>query len=142
MFKSRQDMSASGREHGDMETVGTARRSRLSLSERMARITKTNTKPEKLVRSLAHGLGFRFRLHRKDLPGTPDLVFPRLRKVVFVHGCFWHRHTCKDGRKLPNGNHDYWGPKLARNVARDAQHVARLSELGWASLILWECELR
>lgn len=112
------------------------------MSERMARITKTNTKPEMLVRSLAHRLGYRFRLHRKELPGNPDLVFPRSQKVVFVHGCFWHRHTCKDGQKLPKGNVDYWAPKLARNAARDARQEAQLVELGWEVLTIWECELR
>lgn len=115
---------------------------RLTLTERMARIKKTDTKPERIVRSAAHAMGYRFRLHRRDLPGVPDLVFPRLRKVIFVHGCFWHRHTCRDGQKVPASKLDYWGPKLARNVERDGQHQIALEALGWQALILWECELR
>lgn len=114
----------------------------LTLSERMARIRKVDTKPEMIVRRLAHGLGYRYRLHRSDLPGTPDLVFPRLRKVILVHGCFWHRHDCRDGRKLPNGKPDYWVPKLARNAERDRLAQAKLQELGWDVLVTWECELR
>lgn len=115
---------------------------RLSLTERMARIRKVDTKPEIAVRRLAHALGYRFRLHRRDLPGTPDLVFSRLRKVIFVHGCFWHRHDCRDGKKLPRSKPEYWQPKLARNAARDAKHIESLRELGWDALIIWECELR
>ena len=115
---------------------------RLTLSERMARIRKTNTKPELIVRSIAHGLGYRFRLHRRDLPGTPDLAFPRLRKVILVHGCFWHRHDCRDGRKLPTGKLSYWEPKLQRNAERDRQIQVQLAALGWDHLVIWECELR
>jgi len=89
-----------------------------------------------------HRLGYRFRLHRRDLPGCPDLVLPRHRKVIFVHGCFWHRHDCPDGRKLPKSKPEYWAPKLARNAARDARHVHSLSELGWDVLVLWECEMK
>jgi DNA mismatch endonuclease, patch repair protein len=94
-----------------------------------------------IVRRLVHREGFRYRLHRRDLPGTPDLVFPGSRKIIFVHGCFWHRHDCRDGRKLPSGRHDYWVPKLARNVARHKRDCDRLRELGWDVLVLWECEL-
>jgi DNA mismatch endonuclease (patch repair protein) len=115
---------------------------RLSLTERMARIRKTDTKPEMLVRRTVHGLGYRFRLHRSDLPGCPDLALPRHRKVIFVHGCFWHRHDCRDGRKLPHSKPEYWGPKLARNAARDARHKEALAALGWDVLVLWECEIR
>ncbi len=116
-------------------------KTKLSLTERMARIRKVDTRPEMIVRRAAHGLGYRFRLHRRDLPGVPDLVFIGLRKVIFVHGCFWHRHTCRDGTKLPRSKPDYWGPKLARNAARDAEHQNALHDLGWDVLVIWECEL-
>ena len=112
------------------------------LSARMRRIRKTDTKPEMVVRRLVHGLGYRYRLHRRDLPGTPDLVFPARRKVIFVHGCFWHQHDCKLGSKKPAANPDYWHPKLARNVERDAENRRRLIELGWDLLVIWECETR
>src|SRR5262245_47161904 len=108
----------------------------------MARIRKTDTRPEISVRHAVHGLGYRFRLHRRDLPGCPDLVLPRHRKVIFVHGCFWHRHHCRDGRKLPKSKPEYWGPKLERNAARDAVHVQALIEVGWDVLVLWECEVK
>lgn len=110
------------------------------LSDRMRSIRKTNTKPELIVRSAAHRLGYRYRLHRPDLPGTPDIVFPKLRKVIFVHGCFWHQHDCTLGRKIPAVNRDYWIPKLARNVERDLAVRLRLHEMGWTSLVIWECE--
>jgi DNA mismatch endonuclease (patch repair protein) len=107
----------------------------------MRRIRKTDTKPELALRRLAHALGYRFRLHRRDLPGTPDLVFPCRRKVIFVHGCFWHQHDCRLGRKRPSTNTGYWHPKLARNVERDRINRARLTELGWDVLVVWECEI-
>jgi DNA mismatch endonuclease, patch repair protein len=107
----------------------------------MARIKKFDTRPEIAVRRIVHANGYRYRLHVRELPGTPDLVFPRLRKVIFVHGCFWHRHECRDGRKLPTGNHGYWIPKLARNVERDGHHVKSLGALGWNVLVVWECQL-
>lgn len=103
-----------------------------------------DTKPELAVRRLAHGMGYRYRLHRHDLPGRPDLVFPGRRKVIFVHGCFWHQHAdpaCKSA-SLPKSNRDYWIPKLERNAARDAEHLASLAESGWDVLVLWECEVR
>ncbi len=109
----------------------------------MAAIRSTGMKPEMMVRSLVHGLGYRFRLHAKDLPGKPDLVFRPRRKVIFVHGCFWHQHNkpgCKDGRP-PKSNTGYWGAKLARNVERDAASIARLKSLGWKALVLWECDV-
>lgn len=114
----------------------------LTLTERMARIRKVDTKPELIVRGLVHALGYRYRLHRADLPGTPDLVFAGRRKVIFVHGCFWHRHDCRDGRKLPRGKREYWQPKLACNAARDQRHLADLKALEWETLVIWECELR
>jgi DNA mismatch endonuclease (patch repair protein) len=113
----------------------------LSRSERMARIRKIDTKPELVVRQLLHALGFRFRLHRQDLPGNPDIVFPSRKKVILVHGCFWHRHSCPWGKKVPTANPDYWIPKLRRNQDRDAQNLTRLHALGWTTLTLWECEL-
>lgn len=112
------------------------------LSARMRRIRKTDTKPEWVVRRLVHGMGYRYRLHRRDLPGTPDLVFPARRKVIFVHGCFWHQHDCKLGSKQPSANPDYWHPKLSRNVERDAESRRRLAALGWDVLVIWECETR
>ena len=108
----------------------------------MSRIRKTNTKPEMIVRRLAHGMGFRFRVHRRDLPGTPDLVFPVLRKIIFVHGCFWHQHDCRLGAKQPTANLGYWLPKLARNVERDHQSRAVLAEAGWDVSVIWECQTR
>lgn len=108
----------------------------------MRRIRKTDTKPEMVVRRLVHCMGYRYRLHRRDLPGTPDLVFPARRKVIFVHGCFWHQHDCTLGRKKPSANPDYWHPKLARNVERDGENRRRLTALGWDVLVIWECETR
>jgi DNA mismatch endonuclease (patch repair protein) len=113
----------------------------LSLSERMARIRKVDTKPELVVRKLLHAHGFRFRLHRRDLPGNPDIVLPGRKKVIFVHGCFWHRHDCPDGTKVPRSNPGYWIPKLGRNKTRDVDNLRKLQELGWGVLTLWECEL-
>lgn len=107
----------------------------------MATIRKTNTKPELIVRKLVHRMGYRFRLHRRALPGTPDLVFPSRKKVIFVHGCFWHRHNCKAGRKQPSKNLDYWLPKLRRNVERDTRNLEALKGSGWEALVVWECEL-
>ena len=110
--------------------------------QRMARIRKTDTKPELVVRRTAHRMGYRFRLHGRDLPGTPDLVFPGRKKVIFVHGCFWHRHGCHLCAPVPKTKSDYWGPKLARNVQRDQISLEGLKSLGWSSLIVWECETR
>jgi DNA mismatch endonuclease, patch repair protein len=111
-------------------------------AERMRSIRKTDTKPELVVRRIAHELGFRFRLHRRDLPGTPDLTFPRHRKVVLVHGCFWHQHDGCGLARQPRRNLHYWGPKLGRNVQRDRRVLAELAALGWTALIIWECETR
>ena len=110
----------------------------------MAAIRSGGTKPEMIVRRIAHGLGYRFRLHRKDLPGKPDLVFVSRRKIVFVHGCFWHLHpkaACLDAR-VPKSNQDYWRPKLERNVARDKQNRRALARMGWKVLIVWDCETK
>ena len=107
----------------------------------MARVKATNTRPEIAVRRLVHRLGYRFRLHRRDLPGTPDLVLPKYRAVLFVHGCFWHQHFCPRGRRQPGSNQEYWGPKLARNVARDASTTGALERMGWRVLTIWECQV-
>lgn len=117
---------------------------KLSPSERsalMARVRAKDTKPELAVRRLVHLLGYRFRLHRRHLPGCPDLVFATRRKVVFVHGCFWHRHACPRGtRKKPMSA--YWTAKIQRNVARDEANERALRELGWDVLSIWECDLK
>jgi len=110
-------------------------------SEIMRAVKGENTGPERRVRSALHRLGFRFRLHRRDLPGRPDLVFPSRRKVVFVHGCFWHSHDCKRAR-IPKSRADYWTAKLTANRHRDARSLAALRDLGWEPLVVWECELR
>jgi DNA mismatch endonuclease (patch repair protein) len=108
----------------------------------MRAVKGQNTGPELKVRRAAHALGYRFRLHRKDLPGSPDLVFPRLKTVVFVHGCFWHGHDCARGARIPKTNTGYWRAKIARNVARDVRTAAELAALGWKVETLWECELK
>lgn len=110
-------------------------------SERMSRIRSSNTSPELALRRAIHALGLRFRLHRKDLPGKPDIVFPRHKAVVFVHGCFWHRH---DGCKVattPKSNTQFWVDKFDRNVARDAASQDLLQAAGWKVIVVWECEL-
>ncbi|WP_272910951.1 very short patch repair endonuclease [Falsiroseomonas oryziterrae] len=110
----------------------------------MAAVRAKNTRPEMAVRSLVHRMGYRFRLHRKGLPGRPDLVFPGRRAVIFVHGCFWHRHpdpTCPLAR-MPKSRLDFWRPKLEANKERDSANVSRLTEQGWRTLVVWECELR
>jgi DNA mismatch endonuclease (patch repair protein) len=106
----------------------------------MARIRGKNSKPEMTVRRVAHALGFRFRLHRKDLPGSPDLVFPRLRKVVFVHGCFWHRHDKCSRTTIPKTRVEFWNSKFAANVQRDIRVEKELFHRGWNVLVVWECE--
>lgn len=109
----------------------------------MARIRSRDTTPELAVRRQLHKLGLRFRLHRKDLPGTPDLVFPAKRAVLFVHGCFWHVCPhCAAGRRRVKSNESYWHPKLERNRARDASAKERLALLGWHVLTFWECEAK
>jgi DNA mismatch endonuclease, patch repair protein len=108
----------------------------------MRRVRGKDTKPEMAVRRMVHGMGFRYALHRADLPGNPDLVFPCRQKVIFVHGCFWHGHACRSGRNRPSSNQGYWIPKLDRNKARDACNCRRLRLLGWKVLIVWECQLK
>lgn len=113
-------------------------------SANMAKIASKNTKPEMVVRRLLHSLGYRYRLHRKDLPGKPDLVFPSRRAVIFVHGCFWHLHpdpACRDAR-LPTSRQEYWLPKLQRNVERDKYAQEALLKDGWKVLTIWDCETK
>jgi DNA mismatch endonuclease, patch repair protein len=107
----------------------------------MGRVRRAGTAPELKVRSAAHNLGFRFRVDRSDLPGRPDIVFPRHRAVIFVHGCFWHRHTKCDRASIPKTRTDYWMAKFARNTARDARVQRELKAAGWRVLVLWECEI-
>ena len=107
--------------------------------EIMSRVRNRNTRPELLVRSLLHRLGFRFRLHRTDLPGTPDIVLPKLHAVVFVNGCFWHGHTCGRG-KLPESNRRFWETKIAKNIQRDRDNHAELESRGWHVAVVWSCE--
>jgi len=112
----------------------------------MALIKSKDTNPELTVRRLVHAMGYRYRLHKKELPGKPDLVFAGRRKVIYVHGCYWHCHlhydpTCRRARPAKS-NLDYWGPKLARNIARDKVNIERLQATGWDVLVLWECRLK
>jgi len=108
----------------------------------MAAIRGKDTKPEKIVRSLAHRMGYRFRLHRKDLPGRPDLVFPCRRKVIFVHGCFWHQHPGCRFASRPATRPEFWAKKLSGNRARDRRVQAELRRQGWKVLVVWECQTR
>ncbi len=105
----------------------------------MQAVKSRNTGPEMIVRRLLHGMGYRYRLHRKDLPGKPDVALVSRRKAIFVHGCFWHGHGCPKGR-LPKSHLDYWGPKLAENGKRDKKKEERLRSLGWSVLVIWQCE--
>lgn len=109
-------------------------------SERMSRIRSKDSRAEMIVRRLAHALGYRYRLHQGNIPGKPDLVFAGQRKVIFVHGCFWHRHDCSLGR-LPKSKLDFWLPKLEKNRLRDTANREALKALGWECLIIWECEV-
>ena len=108
----------------------------------MARVHGKDTAPELFVRQTAHSLGYRFRIHRADLPGRPDMVFPSRKKVIFIHGCFWHRHKECKRASVPQTRQEYWLKKFALNVARDKLNVAALIEAGWEVLVLWECGLR
>lgn len=108
----------------------------------MSRVAQKNTTPEMKVRRAAHALGFRFRLHRKDLPGTPDLVFPRKKIALFVNGCFWHRHPGCKKASFPKSREDYWSAKFAANVARDERVRVELENRGWTVDVVWECETK
>ena len=121
-----------------MDTIPPAHR-----SENMRHIRSSDTAPERAVRKMVHGMGYRYRLHSKRLPGKPDLVFPSRRKAILVHGCFWHQHpasSCRIVRK-PKSNQDYWSGKLARNYERDQANLAKLQQLGWETMTVWECEI-
>ncbi len=107
----------------------------------MSRISSRNTKPEKAVRSLLHRMGYRFRLHRKDLPGKPDIVLPKYRTVVFVHGCFWHRHENCKYTTTPKSNRDFWLEKFKKNIERDIAKTSLLEAAGWKVTVVWQCEL-
>ena len=109
-------------------------------SKRMSLVRGRDTKPEMSVRRLVHGMGYRYRLHRRDLPGSPDMVFPSRRRAIFVHGCFWHRHPqCKLAR-VPKSRREFWVPKLEGNRLRDMANQKRLRETGWDLMVIWECE--
>ena len=104
-------------------------------------VRSTNTKPEMKVRRMLHALGYRYRLHKPDLPGSPDLAFPAREKAIFVNGCFWHGHSCKNGDRMPKSNVAYWQPKIARNIRRDAENLRKLADSGWEAATVWECEI-
>ena len=110
-------------------------------SEIMSRIRSKDTKPELIVRSLLHKMGFRFRLHSKKLPGNPDICLPKHRTVIFVHGCYWHRHACYKGRSKPLSNIASWNRKFERTVKRDRKNRRLLQKLGWKVITIWQCEL-
>lgn len=111
-------------------------------SRNMAAIQSTNTKPELAVRRLVHGMGYRYRLHAKELPGKPDIVFPSRKKIVFVHGCFWHRHQGCRYATSPKTRMNFWNEKFAQNVARDRRNRLALKKAGWTVMIVWQCELK
>jgi DNA mismatch endonuclease, patch repair protein len=108
----------------------------------MRAVKAQNTTPERRVRAVLRGLNIRYRLHAADLPGKPDIVFRGRRKVIFVHGCFWHGHDCARGARMPAANRAYWQLKIARTRARDSAHLTALSQAGWSALVVWECEMR
>lgn len=120
-----------------MDKISSAKR-----SEVMRSVKSKNTDLEMTVRRLLHKAGFRYRLHRKDLPGKPDLVFPGKRKIIFIHGCFWHQHPGCRRATRPIAHADYWNAKLDGNIARDAQHINALHDKGWDTLVVWECDMR
>jgi len=111
-------------------------------SEVMRAVRGANTRPEMIVRRMVHGLGYRYRLHVRSVPGCPDMVFPGRRKIIFVHGCFWHQHACKRGDRMPKARRDYWKTKLRGNKIRDAANRRRLRRLGWRVLVVWECQIQ
>ena len=119
-----------------MDIVSKQTRSRL-----MSAVRQRDTKPEMVVRRMVHGMGYRYRLHVAELPGSPDLVFPRLKKVIFVHGCFWHRHRCKKAT-TPATRTEFWMDKFEKNKKRDRKNVQRLRQMGWQVLVVWECQTK
>lgn len=108
----------------------------------MRAVKSRDTTPELKVRAILHRFAPGYRLHRKDIPGTPDISYPGRKRAIFVHGCFWHGHDCARGARAPKANADYWREKISRNKARDAAHRENLAALGWRALIVWECELK
>jgi DNA mismatch endonuclease, patch repair protein len=120
----------------------TDRISKARRSANMRAVRSRNTRPEVVVRQIAFRLGYRFRLHRRDLPGKPDIAFPGRQKVIFVHGCFWHQHKGCRRATVPKSNTRFWLPKLARNTARDAEQLTAIRKRGWRALIVWECEIK
>ena len=108
----------------------------------MRAVKSRDTKPEMFARRTIHKMGYRYRLHRKDLPGKPDLVFPSRRKAIFIHGCFWHGHDCARGARIPKSNRDYWQGKISRNRERDALSLEALRREGWCVLTVWECQMK
>ena len=122
--------------------MGTDTFSAKKRSEIMRAVKGRDTKPEIALRKKLFSLGLRYRLNVKDLPGKPDLVFPKHKTVVFVHGCFWHGHSCKRGNRQPKQNADYWKDKITRNKARDQKNAAALKKLGWRVITVWECEIK
>jgi DNA mismatch endonuclease (patch repair protein) len=114
----------------------------LSRSDIMRAVRGANTKPELLVRKLAHAIRPGYRLNRRDIPGSPDIAYIGAKRAIFVHGCFWHGHDCKRGARVPKDNRDYWVAKIGRNRARDEKTLAMLDREGWKILVLWECELK
>jgi DNA mismatch endonuclease (patch repair protein) len=126
------------REHNNgMDTLSPADR-----SLRMSLVRSADTKPEMIVRRIVHALGYRFRLHVRGLPGSPDLVFPRHRAAIFVHGCFWHRHSCAMGNRMPKSRVKFWRAKLDGNRRRDRRSISELRHTGWRVLVIWECQTR
>ncbi len=111
-------------------------------SRNMAKIGPKDTKPEKIVRSLLHRAGFRFRKNVQNLPGKPDIVLPKYETVIFVHGCFWHRHDCKRGQSIPSNRREFWKEKFNRTIERDEENRINLEEAGWKVIVVWECDLK
>jgi DNA mismatch endonuclease, patch repair protein len=120
-----------------MDNLSTAAR-----STQMALVRSTNSKAEIALRSWTHRLGYRFRLHARDVPGSPDICIKSRRKAIFLHGCFWHRHDCPSGRRLPKSRTEFWTAKLEQNRKRDVETLKTLKERGWTALVVWECEMR
>lgn len=114
----------------------------MNRSEMMSRIRSRNTKPEMVVRQGLHALGFRYRLHAKNLPGSPDMVLPKYKSAIFIHGCFWHAHEGCQNFRVPKSNTGFWKEKLARNIERDARQIKELEDAGWRVLVVWECATR
>lgn len=120
-----------------MDTISKDKRSWI-----MAQVKSKDTKAERIVRSLLHRLGYRFRLHRIDLPGNPDIILPKFHTAIFVHGCFWHRHSGCNRARMPSSNIEYWQRKFKSNVSRDEENKKLLESSGWQVIVIWECELK